>query len=68
MTATTRDAAPAVPHAMKVTRAPWQVKFIALAFIWGSSFLLMKIGLRSLAPLQISDCASSVARPFCCSC
>jgi len=53
---------------MKVTRAPWQVKFIALAFIWGSSFLLMKIGLRSLAPLQISDCASSVARPFCCSC
>jgi drug/metabolite transporter (DMT)-like permease len=39
---------------MKVTRVPWQVKFIALAFIWGSSFLLMKIGLRSLAPLQIS--------------
>jgi drug/metabolite transporter (DMT)-like permease len=39
---------------MKVTRVPWQVKFTALAFIWGSSFLLMKIGLRSLAPLQIS--------------
>jgi drug/metabolite transporter (DMT)-like permease len=39
---------------MKATRVPWQLKFTALAFIWGSSFLLMKIGLRSLAPLQIS--------------
>ena len=39
---------------LKVTRVPWQVKFTALAFIWGSSFLLMKVGLRSLAPLQIS--------------
>ncbi|NMM24889.1 MAG: EamA family transporter [Phycicoccus sp.] len=39
---------------MKVTRVPWQIKFTALAFIWGSSFLLMKVGLRSLAPLQIS--------------
>ena len=53
MTATTRDSA--VPtDAMKVTRVPWQVKFTALAFIWGSSFLLMKVGLRSLAPVQIS--------------
>ena len=53
MTATTRDSA--VPtDAMKATRVPWQVKFTALAFIWGSSFLLMKIGLRSLAPVQIS--------------
>jgi drug/metabolite transporter (DMT)-like permease len=39
---------------MSPTRVPWQLKFIALALIWGSSFLLMKIGLRSLAPLQIS--------------
>jgi len=39
---------------MQATRVPWQVKFTALAFIWGSSFLLMKVGLRSLAPLQIS--------------
>ena len=54
MTATTRDGAPAATDTMKVTRVPWQVKFIALAFIWGSSFLLMKIGLRSLAPLQVS--------------
>lgn len=53
MTATARDSA--VPtDAMKATRVPWQVKFTALAFIWGSSFLLMKIGLRSLAPVQIS--------------
>ncbi|HEY7717437.1 MAG TPA: EamA family transporter, partial [Pedococcus sp.] len=34
---------------------PWQVKFLLLAGIWGSSFLLMKIGLRSLAPLQIAS-------------
>jgi drug/metabolite transporter (DMT)-like permease len=54
MTATTRGVAPGAPNTMKATRAPWQLKFIALAFIWGSSFLLMKIGLRSLAPLQIS--------------
>jgi drug/metabolite transporter (DMT)-like permease len=54
MTATTRSAAPPGANTMKVTRVPWQVKFVALAFIWGSSFLLMKIGLRSLAPLQIS--------------
>lgn len=33
---------------------PWQVKFLLLAGIWGSSFLLMKIGLRSLVPLQIT--------------
>ncbi|MEP7016585.1 MAG: EamA family transporter [Actinomycetota bacterium] len=53
MTATTRGSAVST-DAMKVTRVPWQVKFTALAFIWGSSFLLMKIGLRSLAPVQIS--------------
>ena len=54
MTAATRDLAAGTTASMKVTRVPWQVKFTALAFIWGSSFLLMKIGLRSLAPLQIS--------------
>ena len=54
MATTTRDAVPAVPNAMKATRVPWQLKFMALTFIWGSSFLLMKVGLRSLAPLQIS--------------
>lgn len=35
-------------------RVPWQVKFVALAFIWGSSFLLMKFGLRALTPIQIA--------------
>lgn len=54
MTATSTDAASSPSNAMKATRVPWQVKFSALAFIWGSSFLLMKVGLRSLAPLQIS--------------
>ena len=54
MTATSTAAGPGAANAMKPTRVPWQLKFIALAFIWGSSFLLMKIGLRSLAPLQIS--------------
>jgi len=54
MTATTKGAAAAVPNTMQATRVPWQLKFTALAFIWGSSFLLMKLGLRSLAPVQIS--------------
>jgi len=54
MTATTTAAASGAANTMKATRVPWQLKFLALTFIWGSSFLLMKIGLRSLAPLQIS--------------
>jgi drug/metabolite transporter (DMT)-like permease len=54
MSATTTAGAPAAANTMKATRVPWQLKFTALAFIWGSSFLLMKVGLRSLAPLQIS--------------
>ena len=33
---------------------PWQAKYVALAVIWGSSFLLMKVALSALAPLQIS--------------
>ena len=39
---------------MTLPRTPWQAKFVALAVIWGASFLLMKIGLESLAPLQIA--------------
>lgn len=39
---------------MTTRRSPWQLKFIALAFIWGSSFLLMKFGLRAMAPVQIA--------------
>lgn len=38
---------------MTGTRVPWQVKFVALAMIWGSSFLLMKVGLDDLHPIQI---------------
>lgn len=39
---------------MGAPRVPWQVKFIALVVIWGSSFLLMKVGLEGLAPVQIA--------------
>src|SRR5450759_5554300 len=53
-TAAIKAVATGTTDTMKATRVPWQVKFTALAFIWGSSFLLMKVGLRSLAPLQIS--------------
>ncbi len=35
-------------------RLPWQAKFVALALIWGSSFLFMKVGLTHLHPIQIS--------------
>lgn len=35
-------------------RVPWQVKYVALVLIWGSSFLLMKVGLESLHPVQIA--------------
>jgi drug/metabolite transporter (DMT)-like permease len=36
------------------TPVPWQLKFLALSLIWGSSFLLMKLGLHALAPVQIA--------------
>ena len=35
-------------------RVPWQVKYLLLVLIWGSSFLLMKVGLESLSAVQIS--------------
>lgn len=35
-------------------RIPWQAKYLALVFIWGSSFLLMKVGLESLSAVQIA--------------
>ena len=44
---------PARPEA-SAARVPWQAKYLLLALIWGSSFLLMKVGLRTMAPLQIS--------------
>ncbi len=39
---------------MTQPRVPWQVKYVAIVGIWGSSFLLMKVGLESLAPVQIA--------------
>lgn len=38
---------------MPTPRVPWQVKLLTLALIWGSSFLLMKVGLDDLHPVQI---------------
>jgi drug/metabolite transporter (DMT)-like permease len=40
---------------------PWQVLWIGLAVIWGSSFLLMKLGLESLHPMQIATLRIGVA-------
>jgi len=37
-----------------VPRVPWQAKYLALVLIWGSSFLLMKVGLESLSAVQIA--------------
>ena len=39
---------------MTQPRVPWQVKYVAIVLIWGSSFLLMKVGLESLAPVQVA--------------
>lgn len=38
----------------RLAQVPWQLKFIALALVWGSSFLLIKYGLRALDPVQIA--------------
>jgi drug/metabolite transporter (DMT)-like permease len=42
--------------------------FIALSFIWGSSFILMKIGMETLSPYQVATirilCAGLVLTPF----
>ncbi len=35
-------------------RVPWPAKYVGLVLIWGSSFLLMKVGLEALAPIQIA--------------
>lgn len=39
---------------MAQPHVPWQVKFVAIVLVWGSSFLLMKIGLEGLDPVQIA--------------
>jgi drug/metabolite transporter (DMT)-like permease len=33
---------------------PWQLRFLLLAFIWGSSFLSIKLALDTLGPTQIA--------------
>lgn len=33
---------------------PWQVWYLALTFIWGSSYLLIKLGLGSLTAVQVA--------------
>ncbi|MGB3762397.1 MAG: EamA family transporter [Ornithinimicrobium sp.] len=50
------------------TRVPWQVKFCALAMIWGSSYLLMKLGLEAMDGVQVAAlrliCAAAVLLPL----
>jgi drug/metabolite transporter (DMT)-like permease len=45
----------------RLSRIPWQALWIALAVIWGSSFLLMKLGLEALHPMQIATARIAVA-------
>jgi len=40
---------------------PWQALWIGLAVIWGSSFLLMKLGLEALHPMQIAALRIGIA-------
>jgi drug/metabolite transporter (DMT)-like permease len=53
---------------MSPTRVPWQAKFLALALIWGSSYLLMKVGLEAMAGVQVAAlrvmCAVGVLLPL----
>jgi len=37
---------------------------MALAFIWGSSFILMKIGLKSFSPEQAGACFTGTVAPL----
>lgn len=37
-----------------ISRLPWQGKYLALALIWGSSFLLIMVGLRAFDPIQLA--------------
>ncbi|MGB3828922.1 MAG: EamA family transporter [Ornithinimicrobium sp.] len=47
---------------------PWQVKFFSLALIWGSSYLLMKLGLEAMDGVQVAAlrlvCAAGVLLPL----
>lgn len=46
MTTQTRELSP--------TRVPWQAKFAALSLIWGSSYLLMKVGVEAMSGVQVA--------------
>jgi drug/metabolite transporter (DMT)-like permease len=41
-------------EAVKTKHTAWQVQFVTLAAIWGSSFLFIKVSLDDLAPLQLA--------------
>ncbi len=38
---------------MSTQRVPWQVKFALICLIWGSSFLLIKLGIGAFEPMQV---------------
>jgi drug/metabolite transporter (DMT)-like permease len=42
------------PAAVATGRPAWQVQFVTLAAIWGSSFLFIKVALDDLAPLDVA--------------
>lgn len=37
-----------------VGRVPWQAKYAAITLIWGSSYLLMKVGLEAMSGIQVA--------------
>lgn len=39
---------------MSKPRVAWQLKFASLALIWGSSYLLMKVGLEAMSGVQVA--------------
>lgn len=39
---------------MSEPRVAWQLKFASLALIWGSSYLLMKVGLEAMSGVQVA--------------
>lgn len=49
--ASRREAAEATVRTQGI---PWQLRLIALASIWGMSYLFIKVSLEALAPLQIA--------------
>lgn len=37
-----------------MSRIPWQLRFVGLVLIWGSSFALIKVALRGFEPFQVA--------------